>query len=204
MDNSAHSQYNCRLLPRAPTDKDWAVQEEISLKDTVTAETYQEATTVKACWDDSRVYFRFICEDRYVRASLFGRDEPLYNEDVVEVFIDQQGHGLRYLEFEVNPNNALFDAVIDNDLKGTIKADTTWDAQGVVTSVAKSHDGLIYDISIPHENFDSIPEAGTQWRVNFYRIDEDLDGVRHYLAWSATGAVNFHLPDRFGVLTFVK
>jgi hypothetical protein len=198
--------YLCRFVAAAPGESEWAAVEAVTLADTVTFEPYEENTQVQSCWDADGLYIRFTCQDRHVAATLLGRDEPLYEEDVVEVFIDESGDGSRYLEFEVNPNNALFDARIANDLNGTIQIDSDWDAQGIRTSVTpgQGRDLFVYDIFIPHVNFGRPPTPGTEWRVNLYRIDEDRQGIRHYLAWSPTGRLNFHLPAFFGRWTFMN
>ena len=49
---------------------------------------------------------------------------------------------------------------------------------------------------------DSMPAAGSQWRLNLYRCDR---ANKAFLAWSPTLATGgFHEPDKFGVLEFVK
>ena len=50
------------------------------------------------------------------------------------------------------------------------------------------------------------PQPGDQWRFNIYRYErlrESGEETRiEYSAWSPTGEINFHCPDRFGVVTF--
>jgi hypothetical protein len=45
------------------------------------------------------------------------------------------------------------------------------------------------------------PQAGTQWRLNFFRCDR-ANGA--FLAWSPAITGSFHTPERFGVLEFVE
>jgi hypothetical protein len=124
-------------------------------------------------------------------------------EDVVEIFIDEAGNGRHYKEFEVSPHNVLFDALIDNDLVGSIQLNKEWEAEGIKTSVEKVNmNRYVYTINIPLTVFSVIPKSGLEWRVNFYRIDDDPQGNRHYWAWSPTGKLNFHVPFRFGKLVF--
>ena len=45
------------------------------------------------------------------------------------------------------------------------------------------------------------------WRFNFYRYDRirengEETGNIEYSAWSPTGKINFHMPERFGIVTF--
>ncbi len=182
----------------------WGDIEAIPLLDTVTGDMPQLNTSVRAVWTDRELRIRFEYEDDHVVATMTRRDDPIYEEDVVEVFIDETGEGSPYLEFEVSPNNVVFDAVVTLDEDGTVHADTSWDAAGLDTSVGDLANGLRYaEICIPLVNFRQSPRDGTVWRWNCYRIDDDKQGIRYYSAWSPTGKANFHMPDKFGALKFV-
>ena len=65
---------------------------------------------------------------------------------------------------------------------------------------------MIYDVRIPFAHLDdaSVPKPGTVWHWNVFRIDDDRDSIRHYWAWSPTGKVNFHIPQQFWELVFMK
>lgn len=171
------------------------------LVDVVTGATTRVSTKVQACRDSEALYVRFECEDDHVVSDYTKRDEPLYKQDVVEVFLDEEGTGRRYLELEVSPHNVVFDALIKNE-EGRVHAYAEWDAAGMETSVDVQDDKRVYVIKLPFVHFASMPEAGTAWRVNFYRIDESPEGQREFQAWSPTGAVNYHLPAHFGTLLF--
>ncbi|MDQ8739226.1 hypothetical protein [Paenibacillus sp. LHD-38] len=60
----------------------------------------------------------------------------------------------------------------------------------------------LYDIKIPFIDLGNPPSNGTEWRWNLFQIDKNLQGERHYWAWSPTGEVQFHLPQYFGTLEF--
>jgi hypothetical protein len=86
---------------------------------------------------------------------------------------------------------------------GSIQLNKEWEAEGIKTSVEKVNmNRYVYTINIPLTVFSVIPKSGLEWRVNFYRIDDDPQGNRHYWAWSPTGKLNFHVPFRFGKLVF--
>ncbi|MGN7382016.1 carbohydrate-binding family 9-like protein [Paenibacillus sp. SAFN-117] len=184
-------------------DKVWERIEPAPLVDVVDGRPVREATGIKACWDDDFLYVRFDCEDSYTVATYTKRDDPLYDQDVVELFIDEEGNGSRYMEFEFSPHEVIFDAMIDNR-EGHITIDTEWDAEGLEVKVRTEENQRTYIIRLPLSHFWSRPEHGTTWRVNFYRIDEQRDGTREYQAWSPTGAINYHIPSRFGTLRFVR
>lgn len=181
----------------------WDAVEAIKLVDTVTGDEPRLGTSVRAVWTDRELRIRFEYEDDHIVATMTRRDDPTYEEDVVEVFIDETGEGSPYLEFEVSPTNVVFDAVVTLDSDGTVHADTSWDADGLGTAAGELAPGLRYaEFRIPYSNFRQPPVNGTVWRWNCYRIDDDKQGQRHYSAWSPTGKANFHVPEKFGALKF--
>ncbi|WP_018750659.1 carbohydrate-binding family 9-like protein [Paenibacillus sanguinis] len=175
----------------------------VPLVDTVTGGAVQEATEVRACWTTEAWHIQFRCKDLYAISHYEHRDDPLYEQDVVEVFIDMSGEGWRYIEIEVSPSNVIFDAWVERTEGGTVRADTSWNMERLVTRVVPVEYGRIYELRLPWEEFAPAPVAGTEWRVNFYRIDEQPDGTREYQAWGPTGEVNFHIPAHFGRMQFV-
>ncbi|MEV5026285.1 carbohydrate-binding family 9-like protein [Paenibacillus sp. LPE1-1-1.1] len=183
----------------------WHLFEPFELVDTVTGMQALEQTVVRACWSPNFLFIQFICEDRHIASDFLNRDDPLYEQDVVELFFDEYGNGTHYLELEVSPHNVVFDARIENDGFGnTVRVDKEWDFVGLQTNVyLDAPDRLVYEIQIPAYNFDRPFRAGMQWRANFYRIDENPEGLREYQAWQPTGAVNFHVSDEFGTIQFI-
>jgi hypothetical protein len=57
-------------------------------------------------WDDDYLYVAFWCEEPYVDARITQRDELIFAENDVEVFIDG---GDCYYEFEMNARNTLYE-----------------------------------------------------------------------------------------------
>jgi hypothetical protein len=181
------------------------------LYDVVTGANPRLETRFRACWTADALLVRFECEDDHVVATMEQRDDPIYEEDVVEVFLDPVGTGKVYYEFELSPRGVEFDALIHNSLDGNKKVDVAWDAKCLHTSVTDGAEGWKhYELRIPFADLTDeqeqarVPRHGAEWGWNLYRIDDDTEGRRHYWAWSTTGAVNFHIPQRFGTLVFVK
>ena len=186
-------------------------------------------TEAMMLWDERYFYVAFACEDRDMWATKFGRDDHLWEEEVVEVFVDPDGDGKDYAELEVNPLNIVVDLKITAwpFPKGGVKeGDVEWDIEGLKTAVraegtvARSHDaperkdedlGWTVEIAIPWDALADIPGAGgapprpgDQWRVNLYRIERPRDGRDEFLAWSDVRFLNFHMPRYFGVVEFVE
>ncbi len=215
-------QYKCHLVQGGDTvvESVWETIEALQLKETATGNNTRLGTTVKACWTKSHLHIRFDCEDDYIIANYMNRDEPLYEEDVVEVFLDPAGKGELYFEFELSPNNVVFDAKIaihdkERAISGQVNPitglqdyktiDLAWNAEGMKTSAVKlSESHYSYQLVIPFADLEAKPETGESWSWNAYRIDGAADGSREYAALYSTGAINFHMPHKFGKLLFVE
>ncbi|CAN7661823.1 carbohydrate-binding family 9-like protein [Paenibacillus sp. LjRoot153] len=199
--------YICRYIDEI-SDVKWGDTQVGYLREVVSADAPRLETRFQACWTMDSLHIRYECEDDYVVSTMTQRDDPLYEEDVVEVFLDPFGGGTTYYEFEVSPRGVLFDALIHNRLDGNKDVVTSWIAEGFQAEVTQGTDKgwFVYDVRIPFADLDEagVPHSGTVWHWNVFRIDDDRDGVRHYSAWSPTGKVNFHIPQQFGELVFVK
>ncbi|WP_245596016.1 carbohydrate-binding family 9-like protein [Paenibacillus taiwanensis] len=201
--------YECRYMAQLPSDNDWDQMSRTSLLDVTTSELPRLTTAIAACWTTDAVHVRIYADDDYIWSPYKDHDDPLYEADVVEMFIDLQGTGERYYEFNVSPHNVVFDAMIQNNGHEPSELHPEWDAAELHTSVAvQPLDGgmvrLTYELRIPFNSLQAqVPAAGEEWRVNWFRIDQTKAGERSFWAWSPTGAVNFHVPDCFGRLRFM-
>ncbi len=203
MEKNENKSYLCKYVDYS--DGIWDNVSPIALTDVVTGDAVQEETQVKACWDHQALYVRFECTDSYAVSDFKNRNDPLYEQDVVEVFIDEVGNGKRYVEIVVSPNNVVYDVMIDHDKENdplAFSIDKDWVTEGLITSVNSLEDQRIYTMIIPLTNFNKMPTDGTEWKINFYRIDEEKNGTRHFQAWSPAGMINFHVSSLFGTLRF--
>ncbi|MFW5434954.1 carbohydrate-binding family 9-like protein [Paenibacillus apiarius] len=198
-------EYRCRHISGdAP---DWAGIAAIELADVAAGTRPRMRTAARSCWSDTTLYIRFECEDDCVVSPYTKRDDPLYEADVVECFIDTAGMGRAYYEFNLSPHNVVFDSYITNNPGEPTAFHPEWDAQQLVTSVVYASQPkrqVIYEYAIAFSDLKATPNTETEWRINLFRIDEDELGTREYTAWSPTGAVNFHVPERFGTFRFTK
>ena len=144
---------------------------------------------------------RFDCRDEGTGATLLGRDEPLWKEDVVEVFLSPFEPPSVYFEFEVNPLGALFDARIESPegKRETMRSDVSWNLRGFSgrTRVRPRRWSAIVTIPLAPLAPSGIPPT---WRANFFRVDRG--STDEFSAWSPTLAdpPDFHAPSRFGFL----
>ncbi len=176
-------------------------------------------THARMCWDDAHLYISFESIDPDIWGTFFERDEPIYEEEVVEAFIDPDSDLKVYYEFQTSPHGTLFDAIIHNPTgdRKDMTGDTSWNCEGWKSSVRV--DGTLsfrndldtswtVEWAIPFASLGAMPHTppddGDEWRINLYRIDRTPKD--EYSCWSPTLAVpaNFHVPTQFGKIVFRK
>jgi hypothetical protein len=169
----------------------------------------EQATTVRACWNEEGLHVRFECEDRHAWGTLTQRDDPLYQEEVVEVFLAPgSGDPVDYLEFEVSPSGVLWDGRVHNPTSRRIDmvSDAGWDCPGIRWGAGRlgtARQDWWAELVLPWEGIvPGILPPPRLWRANFYRIERPEGGAPEFTAWSPTrvSPADFHKPARFGVL----
>ena len=177
--------------------------------------TPRHPTSAWMCWDDHYLYLAARATDPYIFSTCTKRDEPLYQQEVIEVFLDPTGKLTRYFEFEVSPGNVIWDGIVDNpelsDKKYT--ANIAWNAEGLKTAVqvvGKLNDPTVrsqewtVEMALPFADLEiEAPAVGNVWRANVFRIDRAKDGDE-FTSWSPVFGAKpaFHVPTRFGYLKF--
>ncbi len=190
-------------LKADPSQDPWSFCAGFSLKLNKDGATPKQGTEVRVGWSSDALRILFLCEDTLPWATLTAHDAPLYKEEVVEVFIDTEGDGGGYFEIEVNPNNAVLDGCMRRVRSGYRK-DFRWHCEGLRTAVRLFPGGWAVELAIPFQSLSGrAPDPGSHWRVNFTRIDRPEGAPRELSSWSPTGYDQFHMPEKFGVLTFV-
>ncbi len=182
----------------------WRALPAADFRDAVSSAKPQQETQVRAAWSAEELRVLFHAADTHAWATLTERDAPLYEEEVVEVFLDPVSDLESYFEIEVNPLNAVLDLVLRRNRSGYTK-DFAWRCEDLRTAVVKSATAWSAEISIPFRSLTAAPpQPGDRWRVNFCRIDRPPGVPRELTAWSPTGRANFHTPESFGVLEFAR
>ena len=195
------------------SEKSWRKAKSVWLVDYKTAKKPYNKTNVKMLYDDKYLYIAFKCYDIDIWATMKNKDDDLWKEEVVEVFIDDDGDGKNYLEIEVNPLNTIWDGKISDPKTYKVKKAKKYNS-GVITAVKvkgtinnrKDKDEYwIVEMAIPFNNFTkvkNIRQKENVWRVNFCRCDGKVSlKNREYTAWSPTYGI-FQNPERFGKVVF--
>jgi len=131
-------------------------------------------TEAAVTWDDTFLYVAFACTDREPWARHTSRDDRLWEEEVVEVFLDPDGDGRQYAEIEVSPTNVVVDLLIRAPRDGGPDA-RRWDVAGLQTAVTLHASGSVTEMAIPWVSLagagvTAAPRPGDEWRVGLYRI----------------------------------
>ena len=66
-------------------------------------------TEFRALWNAAGLYVRFDATDTNPWHTMTERDDPIWEEEVVEIFLDLDRSGTNYAEVEINPNNVVTD-----------------------------------------------------------------------------------------------
>ncbi len=181
-----------------------------------------QETLVRLRHDGAILSVEFECHtDPFWRQNTYKEhNASLWKQEVFEVFIAAgEGVPTRYLELEINPNDALFVGQVHNPGqpgKGIGLTMVPYEEAGITHSIthttASSWRG---ELHIPLALVDGLEGqvGGSAYRINFYRIVllepqsapdwECTPDNSSFQCWSPTlsgSKPNFHRPKHFGVL----
>ncbi|MEP6992914.1 MAG: carbohydrate-binding family 9-like protein [Acidobacteriota bacterium] len=190
------------LVPRLRETDRLVALPRLLLRDARTGGGPRLPTSLRMGLRGNTLCVRFDGKDAGVVASYTRRDDPLWEEDVFEVFLAAgEDPPLVYFEFEINPLGALFDARIQSPegRRSSMRTQTEWDCLGFTARVAQKGGSWSASVRIPLESLAPGPLPRV-WRANFFRIDRGT--VDEFSAWSPplTDPADFHVPERFGIL----
>jgi hypothetical protein len=92
-------------------------------------------TRAKMLWDDDFFYVAVEMEEPNLWATYDKHDMVIFHEHDFEVFLDPDGDGLHYFEFEMNAKNTSWDLYLAKPYKDGGKADDGWEIPGLKTAV---------------------------------------------------------------------
>jgi len=70
-------------------------------------------TRFQALWDAEALHVRFDSVDDSPWHTMTTRDEHIWNEEVIEIFLDATGSGVNYAELEISPVNVVCDLRVE-------------------------------------------------------------------------------------------
>jgi Carbohydrate family 9 binding domain-like len=191
-------------------------------------------TRAKMLWDDESFYVAAEMEEPNVWATLTARDSVIFRDNDFELFIDPDGDTHAYYELEVNALGTPWDLLLIKPYRDGGPAIHGWDiaglrvgvdVRGTINAPGDRDDGWSVELAMPWSILREAaadrrpPRPGAQWRVNFSRVEWDMDvrggryekrlapGTSNPLpernwVWSPQGAIDMHMPERWGYVQF--
>ena len=141
-------------------------------------------------WDDDFFYVGAEMQEPDVWATLTARDSVIFQDNDFEVFIDPDGDTHAYYELEVNALGTAWDLMLLQPYRDGGPAIHGWDIAGLKVGVdvrgtlnrpGDRDDAWTVEIAMPWQILReaapgrTLPQAGDQWRVNFSRVEWDVD-----------------------------
>ncbi|MDZ4673215.1 MAG: carbohydrate-binding family 9-like protein [Gemmatimonadota bacterium] len=192
-------------------------------------------TRVRMLWDDEFWYLAVELEEPDLWATIQARDSVIFLDNDFEWFVDPDGDTHRYFEFEINALGTEWDLFLPKPYRDGGQADNGWNIAGLRAAVrihgtlndpGDRDRGWTIEMAVPWAAFADSghtrvpPMAGDSWRLNFSRVQWDLDVVdggyrkridstsgkpraEHNWVWSPQGEINMHMPEMWGAMIFL-
>jgi hypothetical protein len=188
-------------------------------------------TRYKLLWDDNYVYVYAKMLETDIWAKLKEHDQVIFQDNALEIFMDPDGDGHQYMEFQINAYGAIWDLMLTKPYRDGGQPVSGWDIKGLKKAVLI--DGTLNDPSDKDKSWSielAFPLnalnlggrkpniAGTRWRMNFSRVQHEMEvknGIYEYkkdakgrplqpayYVWTPQGLISLHYPERFGYVTF--
>lgn len=190
------------------------------------------STRFKLLWDNENLYVYCRFDEEHIWATLKEHDQSIFQDNALEIFIDPDGDTHNYMEFQINAFAAVWDLLLAKPPRNGGPSITDWDIKGLKKAVyidGTLNDPSDKDkfwgieLAFPLKTFryggnSSMPKVGSTWKMNVTRVQREVDikddayvkrlGANGrptqpaYSCWSVPGIVNFHYPERWGVVRF--
>jgi hypothetical protein len=185
-------------------------------------------TRVRMLWDDDYLYIGAWLEEPHIWATLTEHDSVIFQDNDFEIFIDPDGDNHQYYEIEINALNAEWDLRLVKPYRDGGPALNEWEIPGLKTAVhidgtlndpTDTDRGWSVEMAFPWSalaefaNCPCPPRDGDQWRINFSRVEWDVEIVdgqyrkipnrpEHNWVWSPQWVIDMHRPERWGYVQF--
>jgi Carbohydrate family 9 binding domain-like len=191
-------------------------------------------TRAKMLWDDQYFYVASEMQEPDLWGTLTERDAVIFRDHDFEIFIDPDGDTHNYYELEVNALGTPWDLLLIKPYRDGGPAIHAWDIaglrigrelRGTLNVSGDSDGGWTLEIAMPWAVLDEAapgrrrPAPGDYWRVNFSRVEWQMDVVEGRYSkrlaadrksplpednwvWSPQGAIDMHMPERWGYVQF--
>uniref|UniRef100_K3WTH1 Carbohydrate-binding domain-containing protein n=1 Tax=Globisporangium ultimum (strain ATCC 200006 / CBS 805.95 / DAOM BR144) TaxID=431595 RepID=K3WTH1_GLOUD len=192
-------------------------------------------TRFKMMYDDEHLYIGAELVESKIWGTLHTKNSTMYHENDFEVFLNPDGSRHHYYELELNCLNTIWELLLYKPYKDGYSIENPYNLVGLRTAVYV--DGITnspqticnkwcVEMAFPLGElvqFDSLRKrtalAGDVWRVNFSRVQYELDVVvdkesselcyekvpnkpEANIVWAPTGVIDIHRPEKWGFMFF--
>ena len=189
-------------------EPDWQRATPLRLRHTLDNRPLAFNTTAKLVWTPEALYLAFDADDDDAFSAFSKRDDPLYDSEAYEIFIDADGDNDVYVELQSDAFDLHFDTAFAGGARKNMQVayDVDYATKTVVTP-----DRVVQEWRIPIAGLRDVPagepRVGARWKANLFRLERRRrDGKvvgAEASAWSPPLRNDFHTLPRFGTFVFV-
>ncbi|MEM1008206.1 MAG: carbohydrate-binding family 9-like protein, partial [Myxococcota bacterium] len=173
-------------------------------------------TEAKMLWDNRYLYVSFDMDDDDIYSSYTKRDQTLWRQEVVELYIDANRNRRDYIELQVSPAGVVFDSFFtryrfpkpwgklsyDSGIKVRVQV------RGTLNRRQDRDRGWRVEMRLPFSKLGPVrhlpPREGDEWSINMYRLEKSRWSGAQDHAWSPVMIRDYHRLERFGTLRFSR
>ncbi|HEY3382470.1 MAG TPA: carbohydrate-binding family 9-like protein [Vicinamibacterales bacterium] len=183
---------------------------------------HRPVTEARLLYDDDALHVLYRVQDRFVRSVHTEYDSDTYKDSCVELFVQPAGapgyfalelnaggaFSLRYIEDPTRAANRFAKwTMVDAGLASTIRVGHS--LPQVVEPERSDPTSWWVEATWPFAVMEGYcgavrPAAGQRWRANAFKCGDETSHP-HWASWSPIGeTLNFHQPQYFGEIEFVR
>ncbi|MBX7083747.1 MAG: carbohydrate-binding family 9-like protein [Nannocystaceae bacterium] len=191
-------------------DAAWAGAPALRLVESLDGEPASPRTVAQLAWDEDALYLAVTADDDDVWSEYTRRDEPLWKQEAIELFLFGDASRQRYLELQLSPRGVAFDARFERYRKGDEAWNGSWHGAATVEGTVDRRDDrdrrVVVELAVPfaeicaHTATRCPPQPGDVLRINVFRLDRPRRGNPVALSLSPTRVSDFHAPENAATL----
>src|SRR5690606_32438818 len=168
---------------------------------------YTPEVKFKIAYDDQHIFLQYDVQEEYVKASAIRANENVWEDSCVEFFLSFDDKQTYYnFEFNVLGTGLIGYGPAIKSERNRLSAEQI-DTVDVWVNLIKNKGNKRWSsvLIIPRTVFGDVALEGETFHANFYKCGDGLPQP-HFISWNRLDYPNpnFHLPEFFGEIQFVK
>jgi len=173
------------------------------------------ATRAKMIWDDQYLYAAVELEEPNLVGHVITKDEEIYRDNDIELFIDVDGDSQDYIELEFNCLGTIWDMFLHKEYNRggipyshpRVEGSPPWDLEGMLVAVRMDGSlnypldtdrGWTIEMALPWESLqktsrpvEPLNRDGTMLRLNFSRVQHTWPKTWPIVDWNDRGTASY-------------